>query len=122
MLSSIFKLRNPALQQCVVSTVTRGLATQSLKPLGDRVLVKRVTAKTQTAGGIYLPETKKDRPNEGEVVAVGPGARDQSGNLIPMDVEVGDKVLLNEYGGVNVKLDEDEFVLMRNDDILGKFA
>mmetsp|Transcript_1850 Transcript_1850/g.2384 ORF Transcript_1850/g.2384 Transcript_1850/m.2384 type:complete len:101 (-) Transcript_1850:1285-1587(-) len=97
-----------------------GLA-RKLIPLADRVLIKRVKPVTQTAGGIYLPESSQKKEVEAEVVAVGPGGRDRNGEIIPMSVSVGDKVLLPEYGGNNVKLGEEEFQLFRNDDILGKF-
>lgn len=76
----------------------------------------------QTAGGVFLPETKLDKPNEGQVVAVGPGARTQEGKLIPVDVSVGDTVLLPEYGGHTVKMNDEEFQLFRSEDILGKYS
>ena len=90
-----------------------------LVPIADRVLVKRVEHKTQTAGGIYLPTEQK--VNEADVVAVGPGATDESGKLIPMEVAVGDSVLLPEYGATAVNIGEEEFHLLRASDILGKF-
>ena len=90
-----------------------------LVPIADRVLVKRVEHKTQTAGGIYLPTEQK--VNEADVVAVGPGATDDSGKLIPMEVAVGDSVLLPEYGATAVNIGEEEFHLLRASDILGKF-
>jgi len=85
------------------------------------VLVKRTLPATKTAGGIFLPESASKKEVDAEVVAVGPGGRDANGNIIPMTVDVGDKVLLPEYGGQNVKLGEEEYQLFRNQDILGKF-
>uniref|UniRef100_A0A7S2DSP8 Uncharacterized protein n=1 Tax=Octactis speculum TaxID=3111310 RepID=A0A7S2DSP8_9STRA len=92
---------------------------KALIPLADRVLVRRVLAQAQTAGGIFLPtETKQ---NEAEVISVGPGARSPEGNLFPVNVAVGDKVLLPEYGGSVVKIGDEEFTLFREQEILGKF-
>ena len=96
---------------------------RKLQPLADRVLVKRAPKEVQTASGIFLPtDTTKD-PNEGEIVAVGPGDRDVTGNLHPTTLSVGDKVLLPEYGGMKIKIgdDKDEVFLFRESDILGKF-
>ena len=94
---------------------------RSLKPLGDRILVKRAPKEIQTASGIFLPaDTTKD-PNEGEVVASGPGERDVSGQLHPTSLKTGDKVLLPEYGGTKVKIDDQELFLFRESDILGTF-
>uniref|UniRef100_A0A7R9WFQ7 10 kDa chaperonin n=1 Tax=Pseudictyota dubia TaxID=2749911 RepID=A0A7R9WFQ7_9STRA len=99
---------------------TRVLA-RSLAPLGDRILVRRAAKEVQTAGGIYLPSDKTKSPNEGEVVAVGPGMRDVSGNLHAPTLKAGDSVLLPEYGGNKIKIDDEELHLFREDDILGKF-
>jgi chaperonin GroES len=92
-----------------------------LAPLGDRVLIRRAAKETQTAAGLYLPANDKKDPNEGTVVAVGPGERDVTGQLHPTTLQVGDKVLLAEYGGTKVKMDDEEFALVRESDILGKF-
>mmetsp|Transcript_26892 Transcript_26892/g.58804 ORF Transcript_26892/g.58804 Transcript_26892/m.58804 type:complete len:105 (-) Transcript_26892:207-521(-) len=100
---------------------TRALA-RSLAPLGDRILVRRAAKEVQTAGGIYLPSDKTKSPNEGEVVAVGPGIRDVSGNLHTPTLKAGDSVLLPEYGGSKIEVDGDEMYLYREDDILGKFS
>ena len=112
-----------ALHGCTHNTVrtqARLFSTaRRLVPIADRVLVKRVEHKTQTAGGIYLPTEQK--VNEADVVAVGPGAMDESGKLIPMEVAVGDSVLLPEYGATAVNIGEEEFHLLRASDILGKF-
>lgn len=101
--------------------VVRMSAIRKLIPLADRVLVKRMEPALKTAGGIFLPESATKKEVDAEVVAVGPGGRTANGELIPMTVAVGDKVLLPEYGGHTVKLGEEEFQLFRNDDILGKF-
>ena len=114
---------NARLHDCAHNTVrpqARLFSTaRRLVPIADRVLVKRVEHKTQTAGGIYLPTEQK--VNEADVVAVGPGATDESGKLIPMEVAVGDSVLLPEYGATAVNIGEEEFHLLRASDILGKF-
>lgn len=94
---------------------------RSLAPLADRVLVRRAAKEVQTAGGIYLPSDKVKNPNEGEIIAVGPGMRDVSGNLHSPTLKTGDKVLLPEYGGTKVNIDDEELYLFREDDILGKF-
>jgi chaperonin GroES len=93
-----------------------------LAPLGDRILVKRAPKEVQTASGIYLPTDKTKDPNEGTVLAVGPGEKDVTGQMHPTTLAVGDKVLLPEYGGMKVKLDEHgEVFLFRESEILGKF-
>ncbi|RLN46163.1 hypothetical protein BBJ29_005551 [Phytophthora kernoviae] len=93
---------------------------RKLIPFSNRVLVKRFEAVAKTASGIYLPDAEQKQQNEGEVVAVGPGARTVDGSLIPAQSAVGDKVLLPEYGGSSVKLDGQEFFLFRDEEILGK--
>ena len=90
-------------------------------PLANRVLVKRAEVVTKTATGIYLPDSAQAKPNEAEVVAVGPGAKNQDGAVMEMSVSVGDKVLLPEFGGTEVKLGDDTFHLFRDEDILGKY-
>eukprot|EP00542_Grammatophora_oceanica_P015604 CAMPEP_0194028082 /NCGR_PEP_ID=MMETSP0009_2-20130614/2110_1 /TAXON_ID=210454 /ORGANISM="Grammatophora oceanica, Strain CCMP 410" /LENGTH=104 /DNA_ID=CAMNT_0038667347 /DNA_START=78 /DNA_END=392 /DNA_ORIENTATION=+ len=94
---------------------------RALQPLGDRILVRRAAKDVQTAGGIYLPESTSKDANEGEVVAVGPGERDVTGALHAPNLKAGDSVLLPEYGGTKVKLDDEEVFLFRESDILGKF-
>lgn len=89
--------------------------------MADRILIKRIVPVTKTAGGIILPESTVSKANEGEVLAVGPGGRNLQGQVIPVTFNVGDKVLLPEYGGVAVKVDGDEVFLFRNDEILAKF-
>ena len=95
---------------------------RKLQPLSDRVLVKRAPKEVQTASGIYLPSDSTKDPNEGEVVAVGPGERDVTGNLHPTTLSVGDKVLLPEYGGTKIKMDAEDVFMFRESDILGKFS
>ena len=91
----------------------------SIRPLQDRVLIKRLEEETTTSGGIIIPDSAKETPAEGEVVAVGPGRKDDNGNLVPMDVKVGDKVLFSKYGGNEVKIDGVEHLVMREDEIVG---
>jgi chaperonin GroES len=93
-----------------------------LVPLADRVLVKRLEALTKTAGGILLPESNISKANEGQIIAVGPGLKTKSGEVIPITVSVGDKVLLPEYGGIPVKVQGDELFLFRNEEILAKIV
>jgi len=90
-----------------------------LKPLADRIIVKATTAEEVTKGGIVLPDTAKEKPQEGEVIAVGPGRILDSGKVAAMDVKVGDKVIYSKYGGTEIKLNGDEFVVLRQDDVLG---
>jgi len=90
-----------------------------LKPLQDRILVKRVEEETMTKGGIIIPDTAKEKPAEGEILAVGNGKLDENGKRIPLDVKVGDRVLFGKYSGTEVKIDGEESLIMREDDILG---
>lgn len=94
----------------------------SLKPLNDRVLVKRLESEEKTAGGLYIPDTAKEKPSRGEIIAVGPGKHAEDGKLIPMSVKKGDQVLFNKYAGTEVKLDGEEHLVMREDDILAIIA
>ena len=89
------------------------------KPLFDRVLVKRMPEDTKTAGGIIIPDTAKEKPSKGEVVAIGTGGRDEQGKTIPMTVQVGDKVLFGKWSGTEVKIDGEELVIMKEADVLG---
>jgi chaperonin GroES len=90
-----------------------------IRPLNDRILVKRLEEEEKTAGGIIIPDSAKEKPAEGEVVAVGPGKMNDAGERVAMDVKVGDRVLFSKYGGTDVKLDGDDYLIMREDDILG---
>ena len=89
------------------------------RPLHDRVVVKRIEAEEKTAGGIIIPDTAKEKPQQDEVVAVGPGGRDEAGKLIPMDVKAGDRVLFGKWSGTEVKIDGDEYLIMKESDIMG---
>ena len=89
------------------------------RPLHDRVLVRRVEAEERTRGGIIIPDTAKEKPIEGEVLAVGPGARDETGKIVPLDVKVGDRVLFGKWAGTEVVIDGEERIIMKESDILG---
>jgi chaperonin GroES len=89
------------------------------RPLHDRVVVKRIEEEARTAGGIIIPDTAKEKPQQGEVIAVGPGARDEAGKVNPLDVKVGDRVLFGKWSGSEVKLDGEELLIMKESDILG---
>ena len=89
------------------------------RPLHDRVVVKRVAEEEKTKGGIIIPDTAKEKPMEGEIIAVGPGARDEKGNLVPLDVKVGDRILFGKWSGSEVKLEGKDLLIMKESDILG---
>ena len=89
------------------------------RPLHDRVVVRRIEAEEKTAGGIIIPDTAKEKPMEGEVIAVGPGARDEAGKLVPLDVKGGDRILFGKWSGTEVKLDGEELLIMKESDIMG---
>jgi len=91
----------------------------NLRPLQDRILVKRIEEETKTAGGIFIPDTAKEKPQRGEIVAVGNGKKTEDGKVIPVDLKVGDKVLFGKYAGTDIKIEGQEFLIMREDDILG---
>ena len=92
------------------------------RPLHDRVVVKRLEQEEKTAGGIIIPDTAKEKPQEGEIVAVGPGARGEDGKLIALDVKVGNRVLFGKWSGTEVKIDGEELLIMKESDIIGVFA
>jgi chaperonin GroES len=89
------------------------------RPLGDRVLVRRVEEEAKTKGGIIIPDTAKEKPQEGEVIAVGPGARDEDGKATPLDVKVGDRILFGKWSGTEVKIGGEDLIIMKESDILG---
>jgi chaperonin GroES len=91
----------------------------SFRPLHDRVVVRRLTAEEKTAGGIIIPDTAKEKPMEGEVIAVGPGARNEQGQLVELDVKAGDRILFGKWSGTEVKLDGEELLIMKESDIMG---
>jgi chaperonin GroES len=89
------------------------------RPLHDRVVVKRIDAEERSSGGIIIPDTAKEKPSQGEIVSVGPGGRDESGKLIPLDVKAGDRVLFGKWSGTEVKIDGVEYLIMKESDIMG---
>ena len=89
------------------------------RPLHDRVVVRRLDAEEKTAGGIIIPDTAKEKPMEGEIIAAGSGARDESGKIVPLDVKAGDRVLFGKWSGTEVKIDGEELLIMKESDILG---
>ena len=95
------------------------MAKTKFRPLHDRVVVKRIDAEEKTKGGIIIPDTAKEKPQEGEVVAVGPGGRDEAGKLIPIDLKPGNRVLFGKWSGTEVKIDGNEVLIMKESDILG---
>ena len=89
------------------------------RPLHDRVVVRRIEAEEKSAGGIIIPDTAKEKPSQGEIIAVGPGGRDEAGKLIPIDLRIGDRVLFGKWSGTEVKIDGEEFLIMKEFDIMG---
>src|ERR1700687_2454403 len=94
-------------------------SSMKFRPLHDRVVIERIDAEAKTAGGIIIPDTAKEKPQQGEVIAVGPGGRDESGKLIPIDVKVGDRILFGKWSGTEVKLDSVDYLIMKESDIMG---
>jgi chaperonin GroES len=91
-----------------------------IRPLHDRIVVKRITDEVEkTAGGLFIPDSAKEKPQEGEVIAVGQGKRAEDGKLIPLDVKAGDRILFGKYSGSDIKMDGEEFMIMREDEVLG---
>ena len=91
----------------------------AFRPLGDRVLIKRVEEEEKTKGGIIIPDTAKEKPQEGEVIATGPGARDEAGKVQPLDVKAGDLILFGKWSGTEVKIDGEELLIMKESDVMG---
>ncbi|MBB3395448.1 MULTISPECIES: co-chaperone GroES [unclassified Rhizobium] len=91
----------------------------TFRPLHDRILVRRIEAEEKTAGGIIIPDTAKEKPQEGEVVAAGPGARDDNGQLRPLDVKVGDRILFGKWSGTEIKLNGEDLLIMQESDVMG---
>jgi chaperonin GroES len=89
------------------------------RPLHDRVVVRRIDAEEKTKGGIIIPDTAKEKPQEGEIVAAGPGARDESGKLVPLDVKAGDRILFGKWSGTEVKIDGEDLIIMKESDVMG---
>jgi chaperonin GroES len=98
------------------------MAKMNFRPLHDRVVVQRIDAEAKTKGGIIIPDTAKEKPQEGKIVAVGPGGRDEAGQLIKPDVKVGDRVLFGKWSGTEVKIDGEDLLIMKESDIMGVIA
>jgi len=98
------------------------MAKTKFRPLHDRVVVRRITAQEKTKGGIIIPDTAQEKPQEGEIVAVGPGGRDENGKVITIDVKTGDRVLFGKWSGIEIKLDGEELLIMKESDIMGVVA
>jgi chaperonin GroES len=98
------------------------MAKSRFRPLHDRVVVRRIEADEKTKGGIIIPDTAKEKPSEGEIIAVGPGGRDEAGKLIPIDLKAGDRVLFGKWSGTEVKLDGEDLLIMKESDIMGVIA
>ena len=94
----------------------------TFRPLNDRVVVKRLEGEEKTKGGIIIPDSAKEKPQEGKIIAVGPGARDESGKLVPLDLKVGDNILFGKWSGSEVKIDGDDLLIMKESDVLGVVA
>ena len=102
-----------------VSDTIGVMTDMKFRPLHDRVVVKRVENETKSAGGIIIPETAAEKPQQGEILAIGPGARDESGKVVPLDVKVGDRVLFGKWSGTEVKIDGKDLLIMKESDIMG---
>ncbi len=98
------------------------MATTNFRPLHDRVVVRRVASEEKTKGGIIIPDTAKEKPQEGEIIAVGSGARDESGKLVALDVKTGDRVLFGKWSGTEVKIDGEDLLIMKESDVMGIIA
>jgi chaperonin GroES len=98
------------------------MAKIKFRPLHDRVVVKRIEAEDKSKGGIIIPDTAKEKPSQGEVIAVGPGGRDESGKLIKLDLKAGDRILFGKWSGTEVKLDGEELLIMKESDVMGVLA
>src|SRR5437588_2960692 len=112
-----FSTRPPVQKFSVQQTLRR--ISMKFRPLHDRVVVKRIDAEEKTSGGIIIPDTAKEKPSQGEIVAVGPGGRDEAGKLIPIDLKVGERVLFGKWSGTEVKIDGQELLIMKESDIMG---
>ena len=98
------------------------MAKLKFRPLHDRVVVKRIDAEAKSAGGIIIPDTAQEKPSQGEIIAVGPGGRDEAGKLVPLDVKAGNRVLFGKWSGTEVKLDGEDLLIMKESDIMGVIA
>ena len=95
------------------------MAKTKFRPLHDRVVVKRIDAEEKSKGGIIIPDTAKEKPQEGEIIAAGPGARDEAGKLVPLDVKAGDRILFGKWSGTEVKIDGEDLLIMKESDVMG---
>jgi chaperonin GroES len=120
--NSLSDVLGPTLKARAHRADEEDMAKTKFRPLHDRVVVKRIDADAKTPGGIIIPDTAKEKPQEGQVVAVGPGGRDEAGKLIPIDLKAGDKVLFGKWSGTEVKLDGEELLIMKESDIMGVIA
>jgi chaperonin GroES len=102
-----------------LSHARKGADGMKIKPLNDRILVKRLEAEDKTKGGIIIPDTAKEKPNQGKVIAIGDGAKDKDGKRIPIQVKTGDRILFSSYAGTDLKLEGEEYVILREDDVYG---
>jgi len=102
-----------------LAEINSGAIRMSFRPLHDRVVVRRLDAEEKTAGGIIIPDTAKEKPMEGEVIAAGPGARNEAGALVPLDVKAGDRILFGKWSGTEVKLNGEDLLIMKESDIMG---
>src|SRR5262245_37477813 len=105
--------------QIPASPTSRSIHRMKFRPLHDRVVVRRVDQETKSAGGIIIPDTAAEKPQQGEIIAVGPGARDETGKIVALDVKKGDKVLFGKWSGTEVKIDGQELLIMKESDIMG---
>jgi chaperonin GroES len=106
-----------AIQHRVVALKRKTL--MKFRPLHDRVVVRRIDAEAKSAGGIIIPDTAKEKPQEGEIIAVGPGARDEAGKLVPIDLKAGDRILFGKWSGTEVKIDGEDLLIMKESDVMG---
>jgi chaperonin GroES len=116
---SSFSARLRARSRALTIVELNGGSLMKFRPLADRIVVRRIDAEEKTSGGIIIPDTAKEKPQEGEVLAVGPGARDDGGKLIALDVKVGDRVLFGKWSGTEVKLDGEDLLIMKESDVMG---
>jgi chaperonin GroES len=107
------------MREAITRNAESGRFAMNFRPLHDRVVLRRVESEEKTKGGIIIPDAAKEKPQEGEIIAVGPGGRDESGKLVPLDVRVGDRVLFGKWSGTEVKLDGEELLIMKEGDIMG---
>jgi chaperonin GroES len=112
-------VKSQALAQIQNQPLENEVEAMKFRPLHDRVVVRRIEEETKTAGGIIIPDTAKEKPMQGEVIAVGPGGREESGRIVPLDVKRGDRVLFGKWSGTEVKIDGEDLLIMKESDILG---